>query len=320
MADTPRPPVRPVADTAEVNLVYREGFARPKLHQAERRDTALNYALPSAAWPPSAWPLETEAPAPPPSEETLRDLLADALHLQQLADEALRRAERAHERAEEHKQVCQRRVAESATLERELSEATTTALRDGTDADAAREPFAPRLAARADAQADAVSAESAVATLRAERSTAASAAGAAAKEVNVLATRVLTFAAERIAGEIRELRAEIGRRRRSLLGFDRLITPTGLPFPGLVKSALGEVTGQDVASADAVPWRAAMTVLKADALATVTIELPALILPPVPVMQGPPSFTRAVPIKLPEPPPVPPDDGDPGFIPPEDVA
>jgi hypothetical protein len=279
--DTP-PSVRPVIDRAEINIVERGPFAGAAAHQFERADTTLHHVL------QPAWAQPTpEPPAPaPPTEADLRDRLADAVHAQRLTDETAARAEQAHERAEQNRQDCQRRVAEFVSLDHDLSEAVAGALRTGGDPAAARAAFAPKLDARAQAQADAIAAEDAVTTLRGERAQAAKKAGDATREADVLAAKVLTFAAVRIAGEIQQLQAQIRQRRRALLGYDRATTPFAIGFPLLVRQTLGEVNPQEVLQSDPAPWKLAAQALKNDPLAEVEIALPPI---PAAPADGPPT-------------------------------
>jgi hypothetical protein len=266
-----------------------------------------------------------EPPPPaPPTEAELREQLHAALDVQREADAAAQQAEQAHERGQQHLTRCQHRCADFVGLDSELSDATAAALRRGADP-ALPDELASRIAERDRAQTELRSAEQAVAVLLAERAAAARKAGDAAKVVETLTVRLLGFAAERIAEEWRTLTAETKRRRTALLGYDRLMAGKLLPLPLAVRHALGEVTGRE--AADIRPWRAAGDALRADPEATVEIELPALMLPPLPrqtawtgqvvhhVAIARPAVEEAPPSG-----PQPPDDGDPYLADPTEGA
>jgi hypothetical protein len=55
--------------------------------------------------------------------------LQEVIAAQKVAEETLSRSQQAHERAEHHLQKCQRRLAEFATLEEEITASAIEALR-----------------------------------------------------------------------------------------------------------------------------------------------------------------------------------------------
>jgi hypothetical protein len=231
-------------------------FASAMPHQFERRDPALHHQL-SAAWLPEPAP---EAPPPPaPTETELRAQLREALHRQKSTNEVLRAAEAAHTRAEQHRRDCQHKLAAYAGLNAAMAEAVAGALRSGDDPVLAQEPFAQRLAEREQAQADLTAADSAVGALLRERSNASKLAGNVTTEVDRLATQLLAFVAEETAHEIRVLNGEINRRRKSLMGFDRVATAAGLGLSRAVGQALGEPSAQELVGVDIAPWRKGRT-------------------------------------------------------------
>jgi hypothetical protein len=306
--DTP-PPVRPVVDRAELRVTERGPFAGAAAHQFERADPTLHHVL------QPAWAQPTpEPPAPaPPGEPELRAQLQAALAAQREADITAQQAELAHERAEQHVTRCRQRVADFVDVDAELVEVTAAALRGGTDP-ALPEALAVRIETRDRARAELTAAEQVLSTLRNERAAATRATGDATKVVDTLAVRLLSFTAEAIAGEWRTLQAEAARRRTALLGFDRLLAGRLLPMPLSVRTALGEITGRDVASADVAPWRRGMEALRADPeAATVEIELAPVVLPPLPVVPhhspGPVAFAPIHELEAPSL-----DDGDPYLV------
>jgi hypothetical protein len=242
----------------------------------------------------------------------LRDALADALHRQKLTADIAQRAAAAHARAEQHQQDCQSKVADFTDLDAQTSEAVTAALRDGSNPETAREQFTERVAQRAEAQAALTDAASAVATLLAERSAAAGNASSANQEVNLLAARVLAFAAERIAADIRNLQSEIVQKRLSLLGYDRISGGLRLPLPPGVRTVLGAVDARDAGRANAAPWARALEALRSDPLAAIEIEFAPVAPPVLPTMPPVPVAMPPVEAELPGPQ----DDGDPGWLPP----
>ena len=132
------------------------------------------------------------------------------------------------------------------------------------------------------------------------------------RAVDRLTLQLLSFTAQRIAEEARALTAQ----RRLLLGYDRMLVGSMLPMAMVVRTVLGEITVQDTSRADAGPWRRAMEALRVDPQAVVEIELPALVVPPLPVpfhAPGPP--VRMTPIQQPAVRQLPsaPDGGDPAL-------
>jgi hypothetical protein len=277
---------------------------------AEKRDPVGHHPL-FVPVPGAQEPVEQPPPPAPPGEPELRAQLATAIEAAANADSAARRAEAAHDRAEQHVNRCRQQVADFIGLDSELAEATAAALRDGADP-ALPDALASRLAARDRVRAELSAAEAATGTLLSERASAARAAGDAAKAVDTLTARLLSFAAERLAEEARALTAQAAQRRTALLGYDRLLANRLLPMPLSVRAVLGEVTGRDTLAADAGPWRRASDALRDDPQAAIEVELPPAVLPPLPqrtAWVGPPIVHE--PIQRPEPP----DDGDPYLVP-----
>jgi hypothetical protein len=319
MPDSTPPPIAgrvPVAQVPEPTRTLRGPFAGAAQHQFERRDFTGHFLLhvqaPGVLEPP---PPEPPPPAPP-GEAQLRQELQVAIEAAANADAGAQQAEEAHTRAVQHQDTCAQRLAACSDLDAEIAHAVAGALRSGTNAEEAREVFAERVIERAEAQAGLVAAETAVSTLRDERAAAARAAGDAAKAVETLTLRILAFAAEKLAQEAQSLQAQAAQRRRALLGYDRLLANRTLSLPATVRTVLGEVTAQDVLGGDFAPWKHAMDALRADPQAVVEIELPALVVPPLPVpfhAPGPP--VRMTPIQQPAVRQLPsaPDGGDPAL-------
>jgi hypothetical protein len=318
MTTDPQPPGIagrvPVAQVPEPNRSLRGPYAAAMPHRFDRRDGKLHHQL--SAWVPEPSP---EPPTPtPPTEIELREQLAEACRRRALADENLKRSEAAHERAAYHHRACKARLAGYVNLDIDLSAAVADALRLGDDPIHARERFALRLAERAQAQVDLTVSDDAVRALLQERAIAAKAAGDLALETDKLSTRILGFAAEEIAHEIRVFEAEIARRRKALTGYDRLVAGHGdLGLALSVRDAIGALSNQDMLVANPSPWREAMNALQADPESEVMIELPELIVkaPPAPSSGIRTVITmRSKPISEPPIPPGPQDDGDPSLL------
>jgi hypothetical protein len=157
-----------------------------------------------------------------PSEAELRNQLQHACDAQRQADENLRRAEAAHERAELHLQKSQQRLAEFATLDEEIAANTLEALR----CDAGRlspdlsEAMEQRLVAREKARTEAAAADHAEKVLLAERGEASAKAGDAAKAAKRVACAVLNTVAEGIAVSFYASMEKAGRCVRALIGLN----------------------------------------------------------------------------------------------------
>jgi hypothetical protein len=303
------PPVRPVVDTVTVNIIEQGPFAGAAPHQAERRDPTLHHALSSPAWLPET-PAQP-APAPTPiSEAEFRQLLTSAANTARRAQDALAEAEAACKRAAEHKQKWEQQVAEFFGLDNQIAVAVAGALRSGSDPGVTRSVFAERLAERSVAQAELDAAGDAITQLQSERDEAASRVNYALKAADQLAISIVAFHAETLAQEIREFQAEIIRRRRVLLGYDRLVAGSGHGLSMIVRSVLGEPTSQDLLAADAKPWKQALINLRNDPETEIEIPLPKPVLPPVPrPYSGAGPVIRMIPIRKFE--PVPPEDPSP---------
>jgi hypothetical protein len=257
--------------------------------RVERLDRTTN--LPFESLPPA----EPQPLPERPSDAELRKQLQIACDAQKVADETLRRAEAAHERAEHHLQKCQRRLAEFATLDDEIAANTLEALR----CDAGRlspdlsEEMELRIADREKARTELAAAEHAAAVLLTERAEASAAAGRAAEATDRVACAVLNSAAEGIAARFFASMREAERCVRTLAGFDMYATGRGVPLPGLVTEVLMAeprdlripVRGLGTVSPDA--WHRAGDRLKADTAATIAMDD---LLPPATPHQPPMMF------------------------------
>jgi hypothetical protein len=117
---------------------------------------------------------------------------------------------------------------------------------------------------------------------------------------------------------MRVFEGEITRRRKALLGYDGIVTGhADIGMPLTVRDAIGVVSNQDVISRNTTPWRGAVNALQADPEADIQIELPDLMLPPLP---PPPTGLRTVTVMKPiQRDPLPSmDDGDPNLVPVDD--
>jgi hypothetical protein len=303
------PPIRAVVDRAELRVRSQGPFAAAAAHRFTRADTTLHHALQQPTGAPETVPTP---PPPPPGEAYLREQLGLAVAALTGAIEAQRQAEATHRRAEQHREQCRQRLTGFGDLDGEMNTALAESLRAGADPETVREAFGGKLSERARAVVDLTAAETVTATLKTEQVTATERATKAADAVNGLAMRVLSFVAEGFATEIRYLRAEISRRRKALLAYDRM-TANSLGLSMTVRHAIGdEPTSLELANVDVEAWKRAAVDLRADPQAKIEIPLPELTLPPLPV---PWSYSggaveRAVPIQRREELPAM-DDGDP---------
>jgi hypothetical protein len=293
------PPVKPVVDVVTVNVTERGPWAAGR-HQFVRADPVLHHTLRQ----PAMRSPRPEPPAPlPPGEDYLRGQLRVATKSAGQADKDFRNAEAACTRADDHLKKSQSHAASFSGLDDEMDAATVDALRSGTDMGTVQESFAERVAERTAAQAELVRVQSAANKLAAERDVARQRAETATAGANRLAAHVLAFTAEIIAGEIHALKAEVARRRKALLGYDRVATGFGLGLSLTVRQAIGEVSTQDVLQADPMPWKDAAQTLKADPDADIEIELPPLPARPIPVQKFEPVPAEAPDVTEEPPPP-----------------
>jgi hypothetical protein len=172
---------------AEVNISERG--VNPSEHGYVRSDATIHFPL--YVSPPQMWEQPAQSAEPwkvkpqdPPTEAELRTALRTAIAEHEAREQELSATLEAHARAEDHRARCQRRLAKFATLDRDLAEATTRALRAGDDPDAVRNGFSDRLSERASALAEAHAAEMAAGTLLREMAEASEDAGTAARKVD----------------------------------------------------------------------------------------------------------------------------------------
>jgi hypothetical protein len=257
---------RSAIERVDVNRIgdWSQTYAEPPL------STSLPLSVPGGNAP--AAPRQIEAPIPP-TEEELRERLAVAITAKQTADETLRRAEAAHERAEHHHEKCKRRLALYAGLDETIAEATITALRcsAGVLSPDLNEEQELALADRDHARAELAAAARAVAVLLEERAAASRAAGDAGRVARSAADRVLSIEAERIAERHVELVIQAARLRGVLFAFDRLVTGSGIGIPQSVKQVLGSNATEFLQKRDGGPWTAARDALLTDPMADVEI-------------------------------------------------
>jgi hypothetical protein len=298
------PPVKPVVDTVTVNVIERGPWAAGQ-HQFTRADPVLHHALQQPA-------MRSPRPEPPPvaapGEPYLRQQLGIAVKSAERADKDFRDAEAAHKRAVEHLEKCQSHAASFFGLDAENAAALAGAFRSNTDVGAVQEIYSEKLAERAVAQAELTAAQAVVTKLQAERDAAAQRASTMQDAVHLLAVRVLAFSADAIAEECRELQAEINRRWRVLIGYNLLATSAKIGLSQLVRTVLGDLTVQDISNIDTRDWKQAITDLRRDPDADITIPLPPAVVRPLPMVQ------IARPVQFEPVPPEAPDDGDPGLI------
>jgi hypothetical protein len=235
-----------------------------------------------------------------PSETELRRQLQHAVDAQRIADENLRRAEAAHERAEHHLQKCQSRVAEFLTLDEEIAANTLEALR----CDAGRlspdlsEEMEQRLIERERARTEAAAADHAVKVALAERAEASAKAKDAAKAAKRVACAVLNTVAEAIAVSFHASMQEAACRARALAGFNMLAGMCGGVLSGLVHGVLIDdprdmrvpVSGLGGLNLD--PWRRALDTLLTDPQAVIWMDD---LLPPPPPQRPPAMVTMFAP-------------------------
>jgi hypothetical protein len=291
-----------------------------RLPQAEVRHVGPGWDIPSKAAPGvnpplGPAPIYTEAPRPlppQPTEAELRSQLAAAIDAQKAADATVQAAQEANERGLAHVQRCRAALARHIDIDARITDHTVAQLKNGKDDAALPDDLANQLAARDRARTDLLAAENAAAILLRELSAASQEAGNAAKAVEMLVCRVLSFKAGTIADDCRMKLAEVEATRRTLLGFDKMATAMKVPMPGAISSVIGEVDARAIYGADITPWQRAADALRSDPHAAVAIDVPAAIVPQLPPLSGR-SVTKAVPI-----PPPPQDDGDPGYVPAEE--
>jgi hypothetical protein len=223
---------------------------------------------------PEAPPEPLPPPPAPPTEQELRQQLGEALDAQHAAEATLRRAESAHERAERNLTRCQTAMASFASLDTEIAASVVEALR----CDAGRlspelsETHELRIADRERARTELVAAEAALIQFRAERAEASAACGDATRAAQVLAARVLSHLADRLAREHDDLIAQARLRRAALFGYERMTTATKVGISMQVRNVLGTDAHEFARQHDSSAWWAAHTALLADPQATVTIE------------------------------------------------
>jgi hypothetical protein len=287
---------------AEVSVTTRGSV--PGAAQFVRADTTLHHSLGFVQR--STGP--ARPPPPAPTEAQLRARLAQVIAAQHDADERLKAAEAALQRAEAHRVSCQRRAAEFATLDNELSVSMAEALRANTDPAVTRERYSDRLTARAAVLVEATAATSATTTLQREWADAGERAGDLARAVEGVIASVLACAAERIAVEVRELEAEIECRRTALVAFDKFSVGKGT-MPPTARHVLGTgANAQELYRADMSAWAEAAAALRADPMSAIEIELPTAQVRPLPV---PIVYQR---IDVPAPAVASQDDGDPHHL------
>jgi hypothetical protein len=286
---------------------------RTALARAEVRHVGPGWDLPSRAasgvniafdTPPGPQPSSPSAPQP--TEAELRDRLREAVERQSKAADAAEKAHTAHERAMVHVAKCRQALAGHIALDQEIAEHTLASLKEDVDPKLP-DDLAAKLIARDRAKTDLLAAEGALAALTRELAQASQTAGDAAKEVDILVTKVLAFTAEAIAGDHARLLAEAAARRKALHAYDRIATARKVGLPFAVQHALNASDVDGFRSPDLTPWQQAERELHADPHATITITLPEPVIPqvPQPVLH---TLTMAPGRVLPQ------DDGDPHLI------
>jgi hypothetical protein len=267
---------------------------------ADRNDPVIHHHLEPVVIPPSE-------PAPPaPTGEVLRDRLRAAIDAQAAADAVVASAEAACQRAADHREACNVRLASFADLDADFADAVTEALRsDGRPGGDVADLFRERIAARTVAETEARAAGAACARLLDERTAAEAAAMQARRAVERATCAVLGPVAEEIAARFHAAMREAERCARALAAFDRYVGPRDGALPGMVRGVLTaepldmRVPISGLSSVLPEPWRKAGERLKADPAASVEMDylLPTLPSRPPPTLAIMHGVTRMVPLK-----------------------
>jgi hypothetical protein len=247
---------------------------------------------PGSLNPPLGWRQPAEGPRQPykvKSEAELRSELAAASEALSAGDQVLSRATQAFERAEVRRGKCEHALAALLDVDAALvAHAVDAAKCDvGRIDDVLPADLQQRLGERHAAEAAHNAACTAATLLRREMAEASAAHGEAVAKVDKLVIQLLGVAvADRMANEIVELKARIEQRRTCLMGFDRVATAARVPLGREVMNVLHGINVRPLNPDELAAWTDAIDALKADAMATVEIELPPLVLP-----RPPPTFT-----------------------------
>jgi hypothetical protein len=231
----------------------------PKLH--------LPLSTPGGNPPPSYVP-----PPPQPSEQQHRDALIAAIETQRDADAKLTAATEAHARALKLIKERQQVLAGFASLDDERLARTLDSLRDD-DGGTTLPGTDDRLIKREIARIEVEDAERAAETLMHDLILAREQQGAAAKQVNMLATSVLSHEADDIADRHNELLRQAAVELEKLHEFNHFTANTGVPLSGKVTSLLlaGGTAGL-TRLRDTSGWRAARDRLIEDPQAEIDIK------------------------------------------------
>jgi hypothetical protein len=258
---------RTAFDRPVVNRIgegWGTSYAEPPL------TTSLPLSVPGAL--PPAEPRQIDTPTPPPTETELREHLADAIAAKTMADEVLRRAEAAHDRAEHHRETCTRTLAGFAGLADEITAHVTEALRCdiGRVDPSIDEETELRIGDRAKAEVEMAAAERAASTLLGERATAAQRVGECDVAMKRAAAAVIAIAAEAMAMRIVAMEEEVAQMREALFGFNTVHNNSGNPLPPTVRRLFADGR-RFLKPVDGAPWITARDALLVNPQAVVEV-------------------------------------------------
>ena len=173
-----------------------------------------------------------------PTEDELRETLAQAITSRNFAAENVDRAHATHERAVRHVAHCRERLAEFAGLDGEITDATVKALRSGEGRPRIddNDPLRRRVVERDIAKADLRAAEHALQVLFDALTDAQADAGAATKAANTAAATLSMMLAEQMAERVVALETEAQQLREELHGADVV----GVTPPPALKTIYGD--------------------------------------------------------------------------------
>jgi hypothetical protein len=274
-----------------------------------RHDPTIHHHLDPVVMPPPE-------PAPvPPDEGELRQRLTLALKAEHVAEENLRRAREAHDRARAHLATCGARFAEFEGLDDQITASTIEALRcsAGTVSPDLSAEMGQRIGGRARAATEVIAATHAAETFLAEVGAAEAAAGQAHRATERVLCAVLAPTATAIAERYERCMAEAEQCARSLAAFDRFTGPRDAPLPGKVREVVVappremRVPTGALGTVSVAAWTKAGETLRADPQAAVNVEAllptplarPTLVIPvfiPPPRSPAPPGTFLPVPV------------------------
>jgi hypothetical protein len=245
-------------------------------------------------------PQVMEPPPAPPTEDELREVLAERIASMRSSADRVAEAETHAELAAHLVENCKLEVAAFDGLDDEATAAVIEGLRGGSGkfdpADVRR-----RRLERETARDDLTAAQNAKRLLDADLADARTNAETARKAANAAATALLGLAAEAMAKRVRDLDDEAARTREALIGFDRLNSGTDQPLPPVVFDVISGDNALLMKPVDSTAWRNALDALLADPTAKVAVTIPER-RPPAPMPpRGAPTVKIMEPIRRDEP-------------------